>query len=177
MKNLQHIRIDLDKDKKYILERHCRINYECDTPWARKITYEEYRTNWFSWAGQQEGFLSAMRDSMEDTRAIAEIIKNESGDIMGYIWVRFIGDDPNFIWADVSDLYIEKPFRRTGLAAYLMDYAEKSAKQNSAKVIRSGTGCENIKSQGLHKKMGYYQYRFEYEKLLHNDIDEQAGRE
>ena len=38
IKNLQHIRIDFETDKEYILERHCRINYECDTPWARKIS-------------------------------------------------------------------------------------------------------------------------------------------
>jgi len=50
-----------------------------------------------------------------------------------------------------------------------MDYAEQSARRNGAKVIRSGTGCENTKSQGLHQKLGYYLYRYEYEKLLRED--------
>lgn len=73
-------------------------------------------------------------------------------------------------WADVSDIYIEEAFRRTGVAAYLMDYAGQTAKKNGAKAIRSGTGCENIGSQRLHKKMGYYQYRMEYEKNLQKPI-------
>jgi len=47
-----------------------------------------------------------------------------------------------------------------------MEYAEKLARNHGAKVIRSGTGCENIPSQKLHQKLGYYQYRMEYEKVL-----------
>lgn len=164
--NLQHIKIDLEKDKDYILERHCRINYECDCPWATKIPYEEYRANWFSWAGQQEGFLGNITENMKDERTIAEIIKTKSGETIGYLWVYFHAEDEKFIWAEVQDIYVEEIYRKTGLGLYLMEYAEKAAKRNGAKVIRSGTGCKNIKSQGLHQKMGYYQYRFEYEKLL-----------
>ncbi|MCL2773068.1 MAG: GNAT family N-acetyltransferase [Oscillospiraceae bacterium] len=165
-KNLRHIRIDPEKDKDYIRECHCRVNYECDTPYARKTPYEEYRANWCANAGQQEGFLSPLIESMKDERTIAEIIKTESGETVAYFWVSFHGEDTTFIWADVQDIYIEESYRKSGIATYLMDYAEKSARQNGAKVIRSGTGCENIKSQGLHKKLGYYQYRFEYEKVL-----------
>ena len=144
--NLRHVKIDLEKDKEYIFERHCRINYECDTPWTRKLSYEKYRANWFSWASQQNGFLSALTDSMKDERTIAEIIKTESGENVGYLWVSFHADeDSYFTWADVQDIYVEETYRKIGIATYLMDYAEKSAKQNGAKAIRSGTGCENIK--------------------------------
>jgi len=38
-----HRKIDFEKDREYVLERHCRINYECDTPWKRELPYEEYR--------------------------------------------------------------------------------------------------------------------------------------
>jgi GNAT superfamily N-acetyltransferase len=106
---------------------------------------------------------------MTDERTIAEIIKTESGEIIAYLWVQFHGEDKNLIWADVQDIYVEETYRRNGIAAYLMDYAEQSAKRNGAKVIRSGTGCENFKSRELHQKLGYYQYRFEYEKILQED--------
>ena len=166
MKNLQHTKIDLKQDQDYILERHCRINYACDCPWARKISYEEYRANWFANNDQIEGFLSALRNSMEDNRTIAEIIKTEQGETVGFIWAPFYGSDPSFIWAEVQDIYVEESWRGCGVAAYLMEYAEKMALANGAKVIRSGTGCENIASQKLHQKLGYYQYRMEYEKAL-----------
>ena len=167
---LRHIKIDLAADLDYVLERHCRINYECDTPWARELPYERYRADWFANAGQREEFLSALRESMNDARTIAEIIRTESGETAGYLWVPFHGEDERFIWAEVQDLYVEEAHRRGGVAAYLMEYAEKSAWDNGAKVIRSGTGCENVKSQGLHRKLGYYQYRMEYEKVLGEDV-------
>jgi len=165
----RHCKIDLEIDRDYVLERHCRVNYECDTPSARKIPYEQYRAEWFAWPGQPDGFLSALRESMADERTVAEIIRTASGEAVGYLWVAFHGGDERFVWADVQDLYVEENFRRAGVAADLMDYAEQAAKRNGAKVIRSGTGCENFKSQGLHQKMGYYQYRFEYEKVLRED--------
>lgn len=168
--NLRHYKINLAADREYILERHCRVNYECDTPWARQILYDEYKANWFANINQQDGFLSALRESMDDTRTIAEIIKTKSGETVAYLWVPFHGEDSSFIWSDVQDVYVEDSYRKTGVAAYLMDYAEKMAKTHDAKVIRSGTGCENVKSQGLHKKMGYYQYRMEYEKVLKEDM-------
>ncbi|MCL2518919.1 MAG: GNAT family N-acetyltransferase [Oscillospiraceae bacterium] len=164
---MKHYRINLETDKDYIFERHCRINYECDTPWARKLSYEEYRTFWFAYTVQQEGFLSMLCESMKDERTIAEIIKTDSDETVGYLWVPFHDSkDMPFIWADVQDIYVEEEYRRTGIGSYLMEYAENNAKLHGAKVIRSGTGCENVGSQELHKKMGYYQYRMEYEKVL-----------
>ena len=164
--NLHHAKIDLIKDRDYIFERHCRINYECDTPWARRISYAEYRTIWFTNNGQQEDFLTAFAESVKDAHTIAEIITTESGEAVGYLWVPFHGEDPSFVWADIQDIYVEENWRRMGVAEYLVDYAEKAAKLNGAKAIRSGTGCDNVNSQWLHKKMGYYQYRMEYEKVL-----------
>ena len=148
-----------------------RIAYECDCPWATKIPYEEYRENWFNWAGQQEGFLGDLIESMKDKRTIAEVIKTKTGETIGFLWVYFHAEDDKFIWSEVKDIYVEETYRRTGVAAYLLDYAEQSAKQNGAKVIRSGTGLKNINSQKLHEKMGYYKFWFEYEKVLQEEID------
>jgi len=169
----RHIRIDLETDRAYVLERHCRVNYECDTPWARKLSYDQYRANWFAWPGQQDGFLSALQESMDDERTIAEIIKTGTGEYVAYLWVVFHGGDERFIWADVSDIYVEEAFRGKGVASYLMGYAERAADRNGAKAIRSGTGCENYRSQGMHRKLGYYQYRFEYEKVFTKTLDNQ----
>ena len=33
--NFKHRKIDFSIDKEYILERHCRVNYECDCYWKR----------------------------------------------------------------------------------------------------------------------------------------------
>ena len=163
---IKHKRIDLSVDKDYVLECHCRINYECDTPWKRKMTYEEYRQEWFGMKTQINEFLDVLLESCKDSHSIVDIIfiKDE---VAGYLWVPFFESEENdFAFAEIQDIYVEPSYRNRGIASYLFAYAEDKARQNGAKVIRSGTGCENKSSVGLHKKMGYYQYRFEFEKLF-----------
>ena len=165
--NIVHRQIDFVKDKEYVLERHCRINYECDCPWAREIEYEDYRKDWFSLKNQVNGFYGYLERTSKDSRTIAEIIEDENGCIIGYIWVPFCFDEESgFAFADIQDIYIEENYRKSGLATELISYAEDRARRSGAKVIRSGTGCENIKSIRLHEKLGYYQYRYEFEKVL-----------
>ncbi len=123
--HLRHHKISLPTDRDYICERHCAINYACDTPWARKLPYETYRTNWFT---DTEGYLSALAESMKDERTIAEIIKTEAGEPVGYVWVVFHAEDTAFIWSDVQDIFVEEPYRRTGVAAYLLVHQRNLAK-------------------------------------------------
>ena len=164
--DIRHRKIMLPEDKEYVLERHCRVNYECDTPWKRKMTYDAYRQEWFGMAEQRSEFLDALTDSRKDSRTIADIFY-EQNDIIGYLWVPFHASETgDFAFADIQDIYVEPPYRNKGIASYLFAYAEENARKNGATVIRSGTGCENTPSFQLHAKLGYYQYRFEFEKLL-----------
>jgi GNAT superfamily N-acetyltransferase len=131
------------------------------------MTYDDYRNEWFNLQGQIEGFSSALLESMKDNRTIAEIIENEDNEKVAYLWVSFFADEESgFCFAEVRDIYVEDGFRSKGIAFILMEYAEEKARASGAKVIRSGTGCENNKSLRLHEKLGYYQYRYEFEKLL-----------
>ncbi|MBE6714069.1 MAG: GNAT family N-acetyltransferase [Ruminococcaceae bacterium] len=162
-----HRRIDPVKDRDYVLESHCKINYECDTPWKRKMTYNDYRAEWFMLKGQISEFYNYLQETAKDNRTIAEIIEDENGKTLGYLWVPFFEDtESGFTFADVQDIYIEDKFRGVGIASYLLNYAEEKAKNNGARVIRSGTGCANLASIALHEKNGYYVYRYEFEKEL-----------
>ena len=165
--NLIHRKINFESDRDYVLERHCRVNYECDCPWKREMAYQAYRAEWFGLQGQINEFSDALLDSMKDSRTIAEVIENDDGEKVAYLWVPFFADEESgFSFADVQDIYVEEKFRAMGIASRLLEYAEAKARENGAKVIRSGTGCDNIKSVKLHEKQGYYQYRYEFEKLL-----------
>ena len=164
---LVHRKIDINADRAYVLERHCRVNYACDTPWKRVMPYEAYRAEWFGLRGQTEGFMNALAESCAHPGTLAEILLTQGGEVVGYLWAPFCADDESgFKFAEIQDIYIEERFRQSGIAAELFVYAEDNARAHGARVIRSGTGCENAASMGLHSKMGYYRYRFEYEKEL-----------
>jgi len=158
---------DLTNDREYILECHCRVNYECDTPRARAISYAQYRANWFNMPGQIAEFWGALTESMQDPRTIAELIIDSNGEIAGYFWARFYENaETKFAWLDLDDLYIEERYRRQGLAAKWLTRAEAHARNCGANVLRSGTGCENTASKALQEGLGFYQYRYEFEKVL-----------
>lgn len=164
---LIHRPIVWTRDRDYVLECHCAINYACDCPWACERPYAAYRAEWFSLRGQVEGFSDAILRSARDARAIAEIIEDQDGARVGYLWAPFCEDaESGFTFMDVQDLYIEKVYRRRGVAAQLLHYAQERARQAGAKVIRSGTGCGNAASIALHEKNGFYPYRVELEKVL-----------
>ena len=98
---LKHKKINFDIDREYVLERHCRTNYECDCPWKRKMPYNEYRDEWFALQSQINGFSEALLESMKDNRTIAEIIENDENEIVAYLWVPFyVDDESGFCFAD-----------------------------------------------------------------------------
>lgn len=162
-----HRTIDFARDMDYVLECHCEINYACDCPWARKTPYQQYRKEWFAMKNQIRGFCEYLKETASDHRTIAEIIEDENGRRIGYLWVPFHADEESgFCFAEIQDIYIEETFRQQGIAGTLIEYAQSKAKAYGAKVMRSGTGCENVPSIRLHEKLGFYQYRYEFEKEL-----------
>ncbi len=167
--NLIHRNIDFEKDRDYILERHCRINYDCESPWKREMAYPDYCSEWFSFTGQVSGFYGYLERTAQDDRTIAEIIEGEDGRIVGYLWVTFCEDEEmDFRFAEIQEIYIEEEFRRHGVATQLYEYAEAKARHNGAEVIRAGTGVCNSASIQLHERLGFAAYRYEFEKLLTN---------
>ncbi len=170
---LIHRNIDFEKDRDYILERHCRINYACESPWKREMPYPAYRSEWFSLASQVSGFYRYLERTAQDDRAIAEIIETEDGRIVGYLWSTFYEDEESgFRFAEIQEIYIEEEFRRHGAATQLYEYAEAKARRSNANVIRAGTGLCNKASIQLHESLGFAPYRCEFEKLLVNKNDQ-----
>jgi len=167
MIELIHRPIDFERDRDYVLERHCRINYACDSPWARAIPYEDYRRNWFAMPRQMEEFWQSLKDSMNDPRGIAEIIEDGAGETMAYLWGSFWeNEQAGIACMELQDLYVEEAYRKQGVASRLFAYAEEKARAAGANLLRSGTGRENAASIAMHGKLGFEIYRYEFEKRL-----------
>ncbi|MCL2495200.1 MAG: GNAT family N-acetyltransferase [Oscillospiraceae bacterium] len=167
MIELIHRSIDFERDRAYVLECHCRINYACDSPWARAIPYEEYRQNWFAMPAQISEFWQHLQESAKDPRAITEIIEDETDEIVAYLWAFFWENkEAKIACLELQDIYVEEAFRGQGVASQLFAYAEEKARAAGINLMRSGTGRENAASIAMHGKLGYEIYRYEFEKLL-----------
>jgi GNAT superfamily N-acetyltransferase len=163
-------KIDIEKDRKQLLEFHCQINYESESPWARAISYEKYRTAWMK-TSQPQVYLDNLMKTRIDNRTIAEIWE-ENGTAVGYIWVVFTDvDDYNFKFAEIQDITVISEYRKKGIATLMLEHIEEIARKKGAAILRSGTGIENHISQKLHSDSGFQVYRVEFEKVLKNPLD------
>lgn len=162
---LQYRDVDIDADRDLLLELHCQINYESETPLARKTPYGAYRKKWLS-TSQTGHFLSDLRESLRDERTIAEILEDD-GSVVGYLWVTFMDiRDYNVTAAEVMDIIVTPEYRKRGMGSEMMQHIEELTRERGAAVLRSDTGVENEASRKLHEKRGFKPYRIRYEKPL-----------
>jgi len=157
--------IDVRKDRKTLLEFHCRINYESETPYARNIPYEQYRKKWLS-TSQPNAFLSHLAETMKGERTMAEILEY-NGSAVGYLWVTFTDiHDYHITIAEVMDITVAPDYQRRGIGTKILKHIEEKARECGAHLLRSDTGIDNIASQKLHQKFGFKPYRIHYEKII-----------
>lgn len=162
---LRYRAIDLKQDKDALLEFHCRINYESETPYARSASYEQYRKKWLS-TSQPKTYLSHLAETMKDKRTMAEILEH-NGSAAGYLWVTFTDiQDYHVTIAEVMDIAVAPDFRRRGIGLNMFKHIQQTARKRGAKLLRSDTGIDNIASQKLHEKFGFKTIRIHYEKVI-----------
>jgi ribosomal protein S18 acetylase RimI-like enzyme len=151
--------IDLNRDKTALLDFHCRINYESETPYARTVPYAEYREKWLS-TSQPKSFLSELAKSMKDNRTIAEILEDRNQTV-GYVWVTFT-DIPDYgiTIAEIMDIAVAPDHQHRGLGTMMMRHAEEQARRQGATFLRSDTGIDNVASQKLHESLGFRAFEY-----------------
>lgn len=139
---------------------------------VNQILVSKYLTSytekkWLNTEKQVEEFTLALSKSMDDNRTIAEILEDDGGATLGYIWVTFTDiTDYNLIIAEINEIVVSKQYRNTGIGIYSIEYIEKMVKIKGANILRSGTSYGNRVSKSLHEHCGFQPYRIEYEKKL-----------
>jgi GNAT superfamily N-acetyltransferase len=157
--------IDIENDKEFILESHCKINFNCDSKWAVEPGYNNYRDKWFSTEDPNK-FLKALTKNLKDNRTLGLIVQDGIKKI-GYCWVSFYDiKDYDISIAEINDILIIDEYKNKGIATFLIEYIEEKCKLNGAKVLRSGTGINNLASIKLHEKLNFQTYRVEFEKII-----------
>jgi len=162
---LRYRAVDVEKDRKLLLEFHCRINYESETRYARTMSYEEYRKKWLS-TSQPKEYLSHLATTMKDERTMAEIVEDE-GSMVGYLWVTFNDlHGYNLTIAEIMDIGVAPSHQRRDIGLSMLRRIEEAARQKGATLLRSDTGGLNMASQKLHEKFGFKVYKIHYEKII-----------
>ena len=172
---ITHRRVDVERDKDALLELHSHANFASSSPWVRSlVSFEEYRDDWLRTA-QPEEFLGNLAKAMGDPRTVAELWEVDD-EPAGLVCVRFTDTGwRDFTRTDVYDLAVAPAFRRMGIGAMMMAFAEEEARAGGANALYVGTGWENGPARALYEKRGFREQEVQYEMLFRLPDPPDAG--
>ena len=152
--------------KELIIEYHCRMNYETNTfPLNQKPGYADDLKQWQSL--EHDDFDNHIAKGLETTTIIIKMIVKDANRSAGNLYVDLADLKQRAVYkTDIGDNYIEPEIQTQGIGTRIMEYIDTECRRMGINLIRSGTGVQNIKSGGLHKKNGYTTSRYEFEKWI-----------
>jgi len=158
-----------EAERETILEFHCFNNYQSETPFSRSISYEEYRKNWLE-SPQPEEVIQLMEKDLNSGRNMVQFALIEDK-VIGFLWVRFEDCDMKMLdtyitQALIYGIGVSPEYQKQGIGTKILSHIEKEACERGATLIRSEAGIENVASQKLHEKCGFYTYQISYEKQI-----------
>ena len=92
------------------------------------------------------------------------------GQPVGFACLRLIphlqGDEP---YAELTDIYVDAPFRRQGVARALIAHVEAAARAAGAGGLVIITGFDNAGAQAAYRASGYANWALAMEKRFSNE--------
>ena len=100
---------------------------------------------------------------------LTTVIGELDGRPVGFACLRFIphlqGDEP---YAELTDIYVDAPFRRQGVARALIAHVEATARAAGAGTLVIITGFDNAGAQAAYRASGYANWPLAMEKRFSN---------
>lgn len=96
--------------------------------------------------GADEGMLARLLDAEGGVILAAE----EGGDLLGYIWARFVLDE-----GDIGNIAVAPGFRRRGAGAALLKALLEEAERRQAAVVQLEVRKSNLAARRLYEKNGF----------------------
>lgn len=96
--------------------------------------------------GADEGMLTRLLDTDGGVILVAE----EGGDLLGYVWARFVLDE-----GDIGNIAVAPGSRRRGIGAALLAALLEEAARRQAAVVQLEVRESNLAARWLYEKNGF----------------------
>jgi GNAT superfamily N-acetyltransferase len=101
---------------------------------------------------------------------LTTFIGEMDGQPVGFACLRLVphlqGDEP---YAELTDIYVDAPFRRQGVARALIAHVEAAARAEGASGLVIITGFDNEGAQAAYRASGYANWALAMEKRFSNE--------
>jgi len=119
----------------------------------------------FSTVDTSEKQIKTRMINMQTTEKV--IVAEDDNKLIGFGSLRlvhFFSDD--FLYAEVTDLFVHPDFRRLQVAKQIMAFITKICSEKKVPQIVLITGFDNIGAQGFYKSIGYQNWALAMKKQL-----------
>ena len=97
-----------------------------------------------------DGADEAMLARLWETDGGVILIAEEGGDLLGYVWARFVLDE-----GDIGNIAVAPGFRRRGAGAALLKALLEEAERRQAAVVQLEVRESNLAARRLYEKNGF----------------------
>ena len=97
------------------------------------------------------------------------VVAEGDGQILGFASLRLVPSLDSTPYAELSDLFVARPYRRHGVGRRLLEFVEKRARERGADRLVLTTGLKNGDAQGFYRAIGFADHALLMKKSLGDD--------
>src|SRR2546426_1473464 len=143
----------------------CREVGKADAPKLVPL-FEAFYGQWFG----EPGTSQAVQRRIDQASGIETLVVAErDGQILGFASLRLVPSLDSTPYAELSDLFVARPYRRHGVGRRLLEFVEKRARERGADRLVLTTGLKNGDAQGIHRPIGVADHALLMKKSLGDD--------
>src|SRR5207244_3310078 len=125
------------------------------TGWMPKTTFEIGLRETIDWYRANEWWWRPIR-------AVAE----RAGKILGFASLRLVPSLDSTPYAELSDLFVARPYRRQGVGRRLLEFVETRARERGADRLVLTTGLKNVDAGRFYRALGFEDHALAMKKSL-----------
>src|SRR3989442_2400946 len=143
----------------------CREVAKADTPKLVPL-FEAFYGQWFG----EPVTSQAVQRRIDQANGIETLVVAEGdGQILGFASLRLVPSLDSTPYAELSDLFVARPYRRHGVGRRLLEFVEKRARERGADRLVLTTGLKNGDAQGFYRAIGFADHALLMKKSLEDD--------
>src|SRR2546426_8759212 len=129
----------------------CREVGKADAPKLVPL-FEAFYGHWF---GEPVTSQAVQRRIDQASGIETLVVAERDGQILGFASLRLVPSLDSTPYAELSELFVARPYRRHGVGRRLLEFVEKRARERGADRLVLTTGLKNGDAQGFYRAIGF----------------------
>src|SRR5437879_9932802 len=109
---------------------------------------------YWQWFGEPVTAQAVQRRIQQARGTETLVVAERDGDILGFASLRLVPSLDSAPYAELSDLFVARPYRRQGVGRRLLEFVETRARERGADRLVLTTGLKNVDAGRFYRALG-----------------------